>query len=92
MAWGDNGSGQWGNGIAMNGSAAPVQMRGVSSLTTVAAVGNPRTLAKLDNGVAAGTAEHTVREVVAGHSGSAAADRHAAGIMVTAAATQLARH
>ncbi len=46
MAWGDSSSGQWGNGIAMNGSAVPVQMRGVSGLIAVAAIGNPMTLVK----------------------------------------------
>jgi alpha-tubulin suppressor-like RCC1 family protein len=44
-AWGDNGSGRWGNGISMNGSSTPVQMRGFSSTIAVAAVGNPATLA-----------------------------------------------
>jgi hypothetical protein len=44
MAWGDNSTGQWGNGSSMSGSTTPVQMHGVSSTITVAAVGRPDTL------------------------------------------------
>lgn len=48
MAWGDNSTGQWGNGLSMNGSSAPVQMHGVSSAITVAAIGHPDTLVTHD--------------------------------------------
>lgn len=44
-AWGGNGSDQWGNGNTLDGSSTPVQMRGVSSVITVAAIGRPATLA-----------------------------------------------
>jgi alpha-tubulin suppressor-like RCC1 family protein len=54
MAWGDNGSGHWGNGNSMDGSSAPVQMRGVSSLISVAAIGNPSTLVKHEGPAFAG--------------------------------------
>jgi alpha-tubulin suppressor-like RCC1 family protein len=37
-AWGDNGTGQWGNGIGMSGSTAPVQMQGLNGPTPVTAV------------------------------------------------------
>lgn len=46
MAWGDNGSGQWGNGVSMSGSAVPVLMRGYNESTAVAAVVDPRSLLK----------------------------------------------
>jgi alpha-tubulin suppressor-like RCC1 family protein len=40
-AWGDKGSGQWGNGFTVDGSSTPVQMRGASGATAVAALVNP---------------------------------------------------
>lgn len=49
MAWGDSSTGQWGNGASMNGSSTPVQMSGVSSVLTVAAVGNPDTMVTRDS-------------------------------------------
>lgn len=44
VAWGDSGSGQWGNEISMNGSSTPVRLKGVSSLVSIAAIGNPDTV------------------------------------------------
>lgn len=46
IAWGDSGSGQWGNGLSMSGSHTPVRLHGVSSLVSIAAIGDPATLAK----------------------------------------------
>lgn len=87
MAWGDKGSGQWGNGITMNGSATPVQMRGVSSVTTVAAVGDPGTLARSDGtAVAGGAGNGKVPEAVADINATPYAD-----VMITAAATMINR-
>lgn len=50
MAWGDNSTGQWGNGSSMSGSSTPVKMHGVSSAITVAAVGRPDTLVTQESG------------------------------------------
>lgn len=43
-AWGDAGSGEWGNGLSMEGSDKPVQLRGLTGATQLAAVINPDTL------------------------------------------------
>jgi alpha-tubulin suppressor-like RCC1 family protein len=64
MAWGDNGSGHWGIGNSMNGSSAPVQMRGVSSLISVAAIGNPSSLVKHDGFAFAGENANSVRSEI----------------------------
>jgi alpha-tubulin suppressor-like RCC1 family protein len=61
MAWGDSGSGQWGNGFLMNGSATPVQMRGVSTQIAAAAVGNPETIVK-SSGMLTAAASHLLRQ------------------------------
>ncbi|MBJ6723793.1 RCC1 domain-containing protein [Geomesophilobacter sediminis] len=43
-AWGDAGSGEWGNGVSMAGSERPVQMRGLTGATMVAALVKPETV------------------------------------------------
>ena len=43
-AWGDAGTGQWGNGISLEGSVTPVQVSGYNGPVTVAAVVNPDTV------------------------------------------------
>lgn len=68
-AWGDENAGQWGNGVSMDGSSSPVQVCGVNSLTTIAAVGNPATLQ--DGGIAA-----TRRHLIPDDLRLLAADRH----------------
>jgi alpha-tubulin suppressor-like RCC1 family protein len=42
--WGDAGTGQWGNGISVNGSVSPVQVSGYNGLVSVAAVVDPDTV------------------------------------------------
>jgi alpha-tubulin suppressor-like RCC1 family protein len=60
LAWGDNGSGRWGNGIAMSGSAVPVVMSGYNELTAVAAVADTRTLSRQDRLALAGAGSRMV--------------------------------
>ena len=43
-AWGETSGGQWGNGVSMTGSAAPVLVAGYNGPVTMAAVVNPNTV------------------------------------------------
>jgi alpha-tubulin suppressor-like RCC1 family protein len=49
--WGDTGTGQWGNGLSLDGSISPVQVSGYNGLVTIAALVNPATVLrdKTDN-------------------------------------------
>jgi alpha-tubulin suppressor-like RCC1 family protein len=44
--WGDKGTDKWGNGLSMNGSSSPVQMRGVSNVILSESIGKPYTIDK----------------------------------------------
>ena len=45
-AWGDAGTGQWGNGVNLEGSVTPIQVAGYNGPVTVASVVDPSTIQK----------------------------------------------
>lgn len=94
LAWGDNGSGRWGNGIAMNGSAVPVLMSGYNELTTIAAVADPRTLSRQERSVLAGgdiAGDHneTVASELGSSAGQSGGDGRGLVLLATASAPEM---